>query len=55
MFKSKNYVDSQKLIESGKQYEIDEACKLVCETAKAKFDETIELHVKLGVDPRHAD
>ena len=51
----KKYTDSAKLIDSQKFYESEEAIKLVLDTAKAKFDETIELHVKLGVDPRHAD
>ena len=51
----KKYTDSAKLIESAKTYEAKEAIQLVLDTAKAKFDETVELHVKLGVDPRHAD
>ena len=51
----KKYVDSAKLIDSTKYYEVGEACDLVCKTAKAKFDETVELHVRLGVDSRHAD
>lgn len=51
----KKYTDSAKLIDRNKQYETDEAVKLVKESAKAKFDETVELHVRLGVDPRHAD
>lgn len=55
MFKGKKYKDAAKLIDSAKSYEVDEAMKLVVDTATAKFDETIELHVKLGVDPRHAD
>ncbi len=55
MNKSKAYVDSLKLYEKSKQYESAEAMDLVVQTAKAKFDETIELHVRLGVDPRHAD
>ncbi|MDR2090582.1 MAG: 50S ribosomal protein L1 [Clostridiales bacterium] len=53
--KGKKYVDSLKLIESAKQYDAAEALELALKTAKAKFDESIELHVKLGVDPRHAD
>ncbi len=52
---SKKYVDSVKLLEKNKQYDIDEAFGLVCQTSKAKFDETVELHVRLGVDSRHAD
>ena len=55
MQKGKNYLDSQKLIEKAKLYDLDEALDLVVKTAKAKFDETIEVHVKLGVDSRHAD
>jgi len=51
----KKYQDSVKLIEKGKVYEPNEALDLVCKTAKAKFDETVELHIKLGVDSRHAD
>ena len=55
MNKSKHYVDSVKLIDKTKQYTEQEAIEVVLQTAKAKFDETIELHVRLGVDPRHAD
>ena len=51
----KKYIDSSKLIDSAKLYDSDEALSLVCQTAKAKFDETVELHVRLGVDSRHAD
>ena len=51
----KKYVESAKLVERSKLYEVDEALALVCQTAKAKFDEAIELHVRLGVDGRHAD
>lgn len=51
----KKYVDSLKLYDRTKTYDSAEALKIVIETAKAKFDETIELHCKLGVDPRHAD
>ena len=55
MKKGKKYQDSVKLIEKGKFYDADEALGLVCQTAKAKFDETVEIHVRLGVDSRHAD
>ncbi|MCH5299972.1 MAG: 50S ribosomal protein L1 [Ruminococcus sp.] len=51
----KKYVDSAKLIDKTKLYDSDEALATVIKTATAKFDETIELHVKLGVDSRHAD
>lgn len=51
----KNYVESAKLIDRQALYTPGEALDLAIKTAKAKFDETIELHVKLGVDPRHAD
>ena len=51
----KNYVDIAKLIDKNKQYDTKEALDLCLQTAKAKFDETIELHVRLGVDSRHAD
>ena len=55
MFRGKNYKESVKLVDKAKLYDVDEACDLVCKTAKAKFDETVELHVRLGVDSRHAD
>ena len=55
MSAGKKYQESAKLIEKGKLYDAAEALELVCKTAKAKFDETIELHIKLGVDSRHAD
>ena len=55
MFKGKKYKQSAELIDKSKAYDPAEAIKLVCETSKAKFDETIELHVRLGVDSRHAD
>ena len=51
----KKYSDSAKLIERNKTYDPAEALALVCQTSKAKFDETIELHLRLGVDSRHAD
>ena len=55
MRKGKKYVESAKLIDRSKQYDPSEALATVISTAKAKFDETVELHVKLGVDSRHAD
>ena len=51
----KKYIESAKLVESTKYYEANEALGLVCRTAKAKFDETVEIHIRLGVDSRHAD
>ena len=51
----KKYSDSAKLIEKSKLYDTAEALALVCQTSKAKFDETVEVHVRLGVDSRHAD
>ena len=51
----KKYADSAKLFEKSKLYDVTEAMALVCQTSKAKFDETIEVHVRLGVDSRHAD
>ncbi len=55
MKKGKKYQESIELIEKSKLYDTAEALELVCKTAKAKFDETVELHVRLGVDSRHAD
>ena len=55
MSNGKKYTDSAKLIEKAKHYDSADALNLVCQTAKAKFDETIEVHVRLGVDSRHAD
>ena len=51
----KKYIDSAKLIDKSKMYDPSEALSLVCQTSKAKFDETIEIHIRLGVDSRHAD
>ncbi|EOU1137696.1 50S ribosomal protein L1 [Clostridium perfringens] len=51
----KKYIESSKLIDKNALYTPAEALELAVKTAKAKFDETIELHVRLGVDPRHAD
>ena len=55
MFRGKNYKESAKLIDRSVQYEPADAFDLVIKSAKAKFDETVELHIKLGVDSRHAD
>ena len=55
MFRGKKYQESAKLVDKSAQYEAAEGMDLICKTAKAKFDETVELHVKLGVDSRHAD
>ena len=51
----KKYLESLKLVDAQKLYDTEEAVELVLQTAKAKFDETVELSIKLGVDPRHAD
>ena len=55
MVKGKKYQESAKLIDRAKLYDTVEALDMVCKTSKAKFDETVEIHVKLGVDSRHAD
>ena len=55
MKKGKKYIASAELIETARLYDPEEAMRLVCETSRAKFDETIEVHVRLGVDSRHAD
>ena len=55
MKKSNNYNDKKNQIESGKMYEFDEGIELLKNLASAKFDETVELHMRLGVDSRHAD
>ena len=55
MRKGKNYVESAKLIDRTKLYDPNEAIDTMLKTAKAKFDETVEVHIKLGVDSRHAD
>ena len=55
MRKGKKYLDSVKLIEKSKLYDVNEALDLVVKTSKAKFDETVEAHFRLGVDSRHAD
>ncbi|MBP3580785.1 MAG: 50S ribosomal protein L1 [Clostridia bacterium] len=55
MNKGKKYQESAKLIDKTKLYETEEALDMVCKTSKAKFDETVEVHIKLGVDSRHAD
>ncbi len=51
----KKYVESAKLVDKTKLYEVQEALDLAAKTASAKFDETVELHIRLGVDSRHAD
>ena len=55
MFRGKNYKESAKLIDKATLYDAKDAFQLVIQASKAKFDETVELHVKLGVDGRHAD
>ena len=55
MNKGKRYAELAKLVDRSVLYDPTDAAKLVCETGKAKFDETVELHVRLGVDSRHAD
>ena len=55
MFRGKKYQESAKQIDKATLYDVNEAMDLVVKTAPAKFDETVELHVKLGVDSRHAD
>ena len=55
MNKGKKYQESAKLIDKAKLYDTVEALDMVCKTSKAKFDETVEVHIKLGVDSRHAD
>ncbi len=55
MFRGKNYKESIKLVDKAKMYEPQEAMELMLKTAKAKFDETVEIHIRLGVDSRHAD
>ena len=55
MFRGKKYQESAKQIDKAALYDPKEGLELICKTASAKFDETVELHVKLGVDSRHAD
>ena len=55
MFRGKNYIESAKLIDRSKLYDPTEAFDAVIKASKAKFDETVEAHIKLGVDSRHAD
>ena len=55
MFRGTKYTDSAKLIDRSVQYDVAEAMGLVVKSATAKFDETVEIHIKLGVDSRHAD
>ncbi|MFL5366818.1 MAG: 50S ribosomal protein L1 [Myxococcales bacterium] len=51
----KKYLEAKKLVDSEKRYSVDEACALVGQTAKKKFDETVDVAIRLGVDPKHAD
>jgi large subunit ribosomal protein L1 len=55
MAKNKRLTASRKAIDSTKAYSLDEAVKLIKQTSKAKFDETVEMSMNLGIDPRHAD
>lgn len=55
MFRGKKYTDSAKQIDRSALYDAQDGMAMICKTATAKFDETVELHVKLGVDSRHAD
>ena len=55
MKRSKNYLEAAKLVDKTKEYGIDEALQLIEKLPKKKFDETVEVHVKLGVDSRNAD
>jgi large subunit ribosomal protein L1 len=55
MAQGKKYRDALKLIDAAKRYTVEEACALVGKTGKKKFDETIDIAIKLGVDPKHAD
>jgi len=55
MFRGKNYKEAVKLVDKATLYDASEAFGIVINAAKAKFDETVELHIKLGVDSRHAD
>ena len=51
----KKYMEAAQLVEKSKLYDVEDAIALICQTAKAKFDETVEIHIRLGVDSRHAD
>ena len=53
--RGKNYTEAAKLIDRNELYEVADAVDLVVKASKAKFDETVEVHIKLGVDGRHAD
>ena len=55
MFRGKKYTDSAKLIDRSVQYDVADAMNLIVKSATAKFDETVEVHIRLGVDSRHAD
>lgn len=55
MKRGKRYIEASKVVDSSKAYDVAEAMKAVVESATAKFDESVEIHVRLGVDSRHAD
>ncbi len=55
MKRGKRYIEAAKLIDAAKSYDLEEAFNLVTKTGTCKFDESVELHMRLGVDPRHAD
>ena len=55
MAHGKKYIDAAKAVDANKRYTIEEACALVGKTAKKKFDETVDVSIRLGVDPKHAD
>lgn len=55
MFRGKKYQEAAKLVDKTKLYDPEEAIELALKTSYAKFDETVEVHVRLNVDPRHAD
>ena len=55
MKRGKTYLSALAAVDKTKIYEVDEALSLACSISKAKFDETVEVHIRLGVDSRHAD